>query len=189
LYLWTVGLAGHWWFGYPAEMASLEGICAPTRADSDAPAGLTSMHREAPPSTLVRAREGPGVRLLFDLLSSCSGLLKHAAATTLAAVTLPTLTFNVRRVVRPGFGPMRSRCGTGGSRRDGSEADAYDTAAVQNRGRRRSWCCCTSRGRCREALPLLRNPACSTSCRLAWQRTMSGPTSPFSHIAAVSWSP
>ena len=27
--------------------------------------------------------------------SSCSGLLKHAAATTPAAVTVPTLTFNV----------------------------------------------------------------------------------------------
>jgi hypothetical protein len=31
------------------------------------------------------------VRLLFDLLSSCSGLLKHTAATTPAAVTVPTL--------------------------------------------------------------------------------------------------
>jgi hypothetical protein len=29
----------------------------------------------------LRAREWPGVRLLFDLLSSCSGLLKHAAPT------------------------------------------------------------------------------------------------------------
>ena len=29
-------------------MASLEGIRAPTRADSDAPAGLTWLHREAP---------------------------------------------------------------------------------------------------------------------------------------------
>jgi hypothetical protein len=28
------------------------------------------------------AREGPGVRLRFDLLTSGSGLLKHAAATT-----------------------------------------------------------------------------------------------------------
>jgi hypothetical protein len=34
------------------------------------------------------------VRLLFDLLSSCSGHLKHAAATTPAAVTVPTLTLN-----------------------------------------------------------------------------------------------
>jgi hypothetical protein len=31
------------------------------------------------------------VRLLFDLLSSCSGLLKHAAATTSAAVTIPAV--------------------------------------------------------------------------------------------------
>jgi len=29
------------------RMASLEGICAPTQADSDAPAGLTWLHREA----------------------------------------------------------------------------------------------------------------------------------------------
>jgi len=28
------------------------------------------------------------------LLSSCSGLLKHAAATTPAVVTVPTVTFN-----------------------------------------------------------------------------------------------
>jgi len=34
------------------------------------------------------------VRLLFDLLASCSGFLRHAAATTPAAVTVPTLTFN-----------------------------------------------------------------------------------------------
>ena len=43
----------------------------------------------------LRAREGPGVRLLFDLMSSCSGLLKRAAATTPTAVTVITLTFNV----------------------------------------------------------------------------------------------
>jgi hypothetical protein len=35
------------------------------------------------------------VRLLFDSLSSCSGLLKHAAATRMAAATVPTLTFTV----------------------------------------------------------------------------------------------
>jgi len=29
-------------------------------------------------------------------------------------------------------------------------AEAYDTAAVQNRGRRCSRCCCASRGRCRD---------------------------------------
>jgi hypothetical protein len=28
-------------------------VCAPTRADSDAPAGLTSSHREAPSLTLA----------------------------------------------------------------------------------------------------------------------------------------
>jgi hypothetical protein len=52
-------------------------------------------------------------------------------------------------------------------------AEAHDTAAVQNRGRRCSRCCCASRGRCRDGLPLLRNPACSIWCRLAWQRAMS----------------
>jgi len=34
-------------------MASLEGIRAPARADSDAPSGLTFSHREAPSSTLA----------------------------------------------------------------------------------------------------------------------------------------
>jgi hypothetical protein len=71
------------------------GICGLARADSDAPAGLTSSHRETPSSTWLRAREGPGVRLLFDLLSSCSGLLKPAAVTTPAAVTVPTSTLNL----------------------------------------------------------------------------------------------
>ena len=59
------------------------------------------------------------MRLLFDLLSSCSGLLKHAAATTPAAVTIPPLTFNVRQCCTPRVGQC-SRCGTDGSRRDGS---------------------------------------------------------------------
>jgi len=34
-------------------MTSLEGICAPTRADSDASGGLTFLHREAPSSALA----------------------------------------------------------------------------------------------------------------------------------------
>jgi len=34
-------------------MASLEGICPPTRADSEAPAGLTFSHREAPSLALA----------------------------------------------------------------------------------------------------------------------------------------
>jgi hypothetical protein len=33
-----------------------------------------------------------------------------------------------------------------------------------------SRCWCASRGRCRDCLPLLRNPACSMWRRLAWQR-------------------
>jgi hypothetical protein len=55
-------------------MTSLEGICAPTRADSDAPAGLTSLHREAPSSTLAwgprRARRATAVRFAVFLLRS-----------------------------------------------------------------------------------------------------------------------
>jgi hypothetical protein len=35
------------------RMASLEGIRVPTRADSDAPAGLTWLHREAPSLALA----------------------------------------------------------------------------------------------------------------------------------------
>ena len=37
----------------PADMISLEGICAPPRADPDAPAGLTSLHRQAQSLTLA----------------------------------------------------------------------------------------------------------------------------------------
>ena len=36
-----------------SAMTSLEGINAPARADSGAPSGLTSLHREAPSSTLA----------------------------------------------------------------------------------------------------------------------------------------
>jgi hypothetical protein len=65
-------------------MTSLEGICAPTRADWDAPVGLTWLHREAPSLTLVRAREARRAAAVPDLLFYCSGLLKHAAATRTA---------------------------------------------------------------------------------------------------------
>ena len=57
------------------------------------------------------------MRLLFDLLSSCSGLLKHAAATTRPPSTLPPLTFNPRRTTPPPSKPLlavpcalRARC-------------------------------------------------------------------------------
>jgi hypothetical protein len=50
-------------------MTSLEGIRAPTRADSDTPAGLTCLptvwHRHW---LWLRARKGPGAWLLFYLL-------------------------------------------------------------------------------------------------------------------------
>jgi hypothetical protein len=70
-------------------MASLEGIRAPTRADSDAPAALTCLRARHRHWLWLRACEGPGVRLPFDLLSYCSGLLKRGAATTSAAATIP----------------------------------------------------------------------------------------------------
>src|SRR5215211_7480437 len=50
------------------RMTSLEGIRAPTRADSDAPAGLACLHREAPSLALAQGPQGPGAGLLFDLL-------------------------------------------------------------------------------------------------------------------------
>jgi hypothetical protein len=77
------------------------------------------------------------------------------------------LTFNVRRQVWT----LRSRWGTGGSRRDGSYCRGIrHRRRPKNRGRRCSRCCCVSRWRCRDRLPLLRNPACSMWCRLPWQR-------------------
>ena len=80
-------------------MTSLEGICVPTRADSDAPAGLIARTARNRHWLWLRAHEGPGVRPLVDLLSACSGLLKHAAATTRPPLPSQLLTFNVRRQV------------------------------------------------------------------------------------------
>ena len=48
-------------------MASLEGIRAPTRADSDAPVGLTWLPRGTVIGSGLGPAKGP-VRLLFDLL-------------------------------------------------------------------------------------------------------------------------
>jgi hypothetical protein len=45
---------------------------------------------------------------------------------------------------------------------------------------------CPRRARCRDRLPVLRNPACSTWCRLAWQRATSGSTSPLAPIEGYS---
>lgn len=53
LYRTAVGVAVSLVVWLPADMTSLEGICPPTRADSDAPASLTSLHRETPSSTLA----------------------------------------------------------------------------------------------------------------------------------------
>ncbi len=72
------------------------------------------------------------MRLLFDLLSSCSGLLEHAAATTRPPL-LP-LTFTCGRVVRPGLDPAQLMW-AGGSRRGGSYCRGVRHAAVQNAAR------------------------------------------------------
>jgi hypothetical protein len=50
------------------RMASLEGIRAPTRADLDAPVGLTCLSARHRHWLWLRARKGPGAQLLFDLL-------------------------------------------------------------------------------------------------------------------------
>ena len=44
------------------------------------------------------------MRLLFDFLSSCSGLLKQAAATTRPPSPIPPLTLNVRQSCTPRVG-------------------------------------------------------------------------------------
>ena len=101
------------------------------------------------------------MQLLFDLLSSCSGLLKHAAATTPAAVTVPTLTTNVLQ----GLYAQGWTCALDTPQVAVADAaltaEAYDTRRP-NRGRRCSLCRCASQGDAATALPLLRNPECST---------------------------
>jgi hypothetical protein len=82
-------------------------------------------------SLWLRAREGPGVRLLFDLLPSCSGLLKHAAATTPAAVTVPTLTFNALQSCTPRVRPCAVDAARVAVAETAPTAEAYDAAAVQ----------------------------------------------------------
>lgn len=62
------------------RITSLEGIRAPTRADSLAPSRLTYMHREAPSLALSWGREGPGVMPLFDLFSRQGDLLVRAGS-------------------------------------------------------------------------------------------------------------
>jgi hypothetical protein len=85
------------------------------------------------------------VRLLFDLLSSCSGLLKHAAPTTRPPSTLPPLTFNVRQSCTPRVGPCAVDVAQVAATAMALTAEAYDTAvqtllAVQ----------CAGRARCRD---------------------------------------
>jgi pyruvate, water dikinase len=98
------------------------------------------------------------------------------------------LTFNVLQSCRPRLDP----CAVDAAQVAVAEAltaEAYDTAAVQTEVVAARGAVALAEGDAATALPLLRNPACSTWCRLAWQRAMSGSTSPLSHIAIVSWSP
>jgi hypothetical protein len=132
-------------------MTSLEGIRAPTRADSDAPSALTSSHCEAPSSTLAegprRARRATVVRFAVLMLRSPEARRSHERT---AAVTVPPLTFNVLRSCTPRCGPLRSRAAQIAVAETAPTAEAYDTAPVQNGGRCCLRCCCASRGRCRD---------------------------------------
>jgi hypothetical protein len=110
------------------------------------------------------------VRLLFDLLSSCSGLLKHAAATTSAAVTIPAV--DVQRAAAD-----LDSCAVNGHRWQSprrlllprrTTAPPSKTEVAAARG-----AVALAAGDAATALPLLRNPVCSMWCRLAWQRAMS----------------
>jgi hypothetical protein len=107
------------------------------------------LHREAPSSTLAEGPRRARRRLLFDLLfmlRSPEARRSHDAS----AVTVPPLTFNVRRSCTPRFGPLRSRAAQVAVAETALTAEAYDTAAVQNGGRCCLRCCCASRGRCRD---------------------------------------
>jgi hypothetical protein len=100
------------------------------------------------------------VQLLFDLLSSCSGSNSTPRHDD-AAGTLPTLTFNVLQSYTPRVGLQRSRCGTGGFRRDGSY-------------------CRGVRHRCR---PKPRSPLLAVLLRLA----VAGPSTAQRHVAVPRW--
>jgi hypothetical protein len=84
-------------------MTSLEGICAPhpSRLGRACWSDLLAPRGTVIGSGLGPAK-GPACGLLFDLLSSCSGLLKHAAATTPATAIDPaSLTVTGTRLLGP----------------------------------------------------------------------------------------
>ena len=84
------------------RMTSLEGICAPTRGDSYAPAGLTSLHREAPSLAMAqgprRARRTTAVRFAVFLLWSPEA---RAATRTATAIDPASLTVTGTRLLGP----------------------------------------------------------------------------------------
>ena len=86
------------------------------------------------------------MRLLFDLLSSCSGLLKQAAATTRPPSPIPPLTFNVRQSCTPRVGLCAVDVAQVAAAAMALTAEAYDTAAVQTAARG----AVRSRARCRD---------------------------------------
>jgi hypothetical protein len=112
-------------------MASLEGIRVPTRASSDAPAGLPCMQREAPSSTLAwgprRARRAAAVRFADFWLRSLEARRGHDAA----AVTIPPLTFNVRQSCTRRVGRCAVDVAQMAAAAMALAAEAYHTAAVQ----------------------------------------------------------
>jgi hypothetical protein len=97
------------------RMASLERICAPTRGDSDAPAGLTCMHREAPSSTLAwgprRARRAAAVRFAVFLLP-VSGSAMQQRRTEGAVRKSLAMSSTLPRTVRPGSPRLWRRAGS-----------------------------------------------------------------------------
>jgi hypothetical protein len=101
--------------GNRTRMTSLQGICAPARA----PLGCAFWSDLlAPRGTIIDSglgpAKGPAWRLLFDLLSSCSGLLKHAAANARPPSPTTVDVQHAAELYAQGW-TLRSRCGTDGS--------------------------------------------------------------------------
>jgi hypothetical protein len=97
------------------------------------------------------------VRFAVFLLRSPDERRSHAAA----AVHPPTVDLQRAAELHAQGWTLRSRCGTGGSRRDGSYCRGVRHRRCPSRSRY------ARRARCATALPVLRNPVCSTWCPLS----------------------
>ena len=113
--------------------------------------------------------------------------------------------WSLRMLDRVGVGPADSVIDVGGGSspfaaallaRGQSDLTVLDVSIIGMRAAQRRLGAAADRGAvalaegdAATALPLLRNPACSTWCRLAWRLGMSGSASPLSRYATVSWSP